>query len=152
MHEKSVSVGHSRRDILQFAAASAAGLALPDGLSADSGLLRSAGVLTFGPDSVLFVGDITGAKIHAFALRDGDLTSQADVISGNLLSCSDEAARHIAAVCPAIEIGIAKKSVSSRESSKPFILFSAETRYQLGLFFPWRLGDLSGESLPISGT
>ena len=48
-----------------------------------SGPLRSAGVLTFGPNNVLFVGDITGAKIHAFALRDKDLTSQTDVISGN---------------------------------------------------------------------
>src|SRR5580692_4046540 len=83
MSEKSVSVGHSRRNILQFAAASAAGLALPGGLSAASGPLRSAGVLTFSPNSVLFVGDITGGKIHAFALRDKDLTSQTDVISGN---------------------------------------------------------------------
>jgi hypothetical protein len=83
MSEKSVSVGHSRRNILQFAAASAAGLALPGGLSAASGPLRSAGVLTFSPNSVLFVGDITGGKLHAFALRDKDLTSQTDVISGN---------------------------------------------------------------------
>jgi hypothetical protein len=29
------------------------------------------------------VGDIAGAKVHAFALRDKDLTSQTDVISGN---------------------------------------------------------------------
>jgi hypothetical protein len=29
------------------------------------------------------VGDITGATIHAFALRDKDLTSQTDLISGN---------------------------------------------------------------------
>jgi len=93
MREKSVTVGQSRRDVLRFAAASAVGLALPAGLSAASaasrasgsasGPLRSAGVLTFGPDNVLFVGDITGAKIHAFALRDKDLTSQTDVISGN---------------------------------------------------------------------
>jgi hypothetical protein len=93
MSEKSVTVGQSRRDVLRFAAASAIGLALPDGLSASvaasaptgsaSGPLRSAGVLTFGPDSVLFVGDIIGAKIHAFALRDKDLTSQTDLISGN---------------------------------------------------------------------
>jgi hypothetical protein len=93
MREKSVSVGHSRRDVLRFAAASAVGLAMPAGLSAvyethaasiaASGPLRSAGALTFGPNNVLFVGDITGAKIHAFALRDQDLTSQTDVISGN---------------------------------------------------------------------
>src|SRR5580704_8736677 len=83
MREQSLSVGHSRRDVFRFAAASAVGLALPGCLSAASGPLRSAGALTFGPDNVLFVGDITGAKIHAFALRDKDLTSQADVISGN---------------------------------------------------------------------
>lgn len=93
MAEKSVSVGHSRRDVLRFAAASAVGLALPRGLSAAStgsvgpggasGPLKSAGALTFGPNNVLFVGDITGAKIHAFALRDSDLTSQAGVELGN---------------------------------------------------------------------
>jgi len=93
MCDKSASGGHSRRDVLRFAAASAVGFALPDGLSATSdapvgpggvsGPLRSAGVLTFGPNNVLFVGDITGAKIHAFALRDKDLTSQKDVINGN---------------------------------------------------------------------
>src|SRR5580658_464796 len=94
MSEKPTTSGHSRRDILRFAAASAVGLALPGGLSAVSnapvahdgavsGPLRSAGVLTFGPNNVLLVGDITGAKIHAFSLRDKDLTSQTDVISGN---------------------------------------------------------------------
>jgi hypothetical protein len=90
MHGKSASIDHSRRDILRFAAASAVGLALPGGHSAAfaapggvSGPLRSAGVLTFGPNNVLFVGDIIGAKIHAFALQDKDLTSQTDVISGN---------------------------------------------------------------------
>jgi hypothetical protein len=93
MSEKSASGGHSRRDALRLAAASAVGFALPGGLSAASdapvgpggvsGPLRSAGVLTFGPNNVLFVGDIAGAKIHAFALRDTDLTSQKDVISGN---------------------------------------------------------------------
>ena len=93
MSEKSVSGGHSRRDVFRFAAASAVGFALPGGLSATSdavfidrgvsGPLQSAGVLTFGPNNVLFVGDITGAKIHAFGLREEDLTSQTDVISGN---------------------------------------------------------------------
>ena len=66
MSEKPISSGHSRRDILRFAAASAVGLALPGGISAASGApvahdgvsgpLRSAGVLTFGPNNVLFVG------------------------------------------------------------------------------------------------
>jgi hypothetical protein len=83
MREKSVSAGHSRREVLQLVAASTVALALPTGLSAASGPLRSAGVLTFGPNNVLFVGDITGAKIHALALRDKDLTSQTDIISGN---------------------------------------------------------------------
>src|SRR5580704_15091830 len=83
MREQSLSVGHSRRDVFRFAAASAVGLALRGDLSAASGPLRSAGVLTFGPKNVLFVGDITGAKVHAFALRDRDLTSQTDIISGN---------------------------------------------------------------------
>jgi hypothetical protein len=93
MCEKTVSSVHSRRDVLRLAAASAVGLALPADVTAVSdarvvdagvsGPLRSAGVLTFGDNNVLFVGDITGAKIHAFALRDKDLTSQTDIISGN---------------------------------------------------------------------
>jgi len=93
MRKKSAPGGHSRRDLLRFAAASAVGLALPDAPSAASnappvnadvsGPLRSAGVLTFGPENVLFVGDISGATVHAFALREKDLTSQKDVISGN---------------------------------------------------------------------
>lgn len=83
MREESLSFGHSRRDVFRFATASAVGLSLPGGLSAASGPLRSVGVLTFGPNNVLFVGDIIGAKIHAFALRDRDLTPQTDVISGN---------------------------------------------------------------------
>jgi hypothetical protein len=32
-----------------------------------------------GPDNVLFVGDITGAAVRAFALRETDLTPQKDV-------------------------------------------------------------------------
>jgi hypothetical protein len=93
MSEKSAFAGHSRRDILRLAAASAVGLALPGHLSAESepedvhsdvsGPLRSAGVLTFGPGNVLFVGDIRGAKVHAFQLREGDLTPQAGVELGN---------------------------------------------------------------------
>src|SRR5215469_9391967 len=83
MREQSVSVGRSRRDVFRYAAASGVGLTLPGALSAASGPLSSAGVLTFGPNNVLFVGDITGAKVHAFALRDKDVTSQTDLISGN---------------------------------------------------------------------
>jgi hypothetical protein len=83
----------ARRDVLRFAAASAVGLALTDRARAApdsafagesrSGPLRSAGVLAFGPDNVLFVGDITGAVVHAFALRSSDVTSQTDVELGN---------------------------------------------------------------------
>jgi hypothetical protein len=93
MGERTITSGHSRRDVLRFAAASAVGLAVPGGVCAASdasglqggapGPLRSAGALTFGPNNVLFVGDIIGGRIHAFALRDKDLTSQTDVISGN---------------------------------------------------------------------
>jgi len=93
MSEKSVASGHSRRDVLRFAAASAVGLALPGGLSATSdaavvdggvsGPLRSAGVLAWGPNNVLFVGDIMGAKVHAFALQEKDLTPQTGVELGN---------------------------------------------------------------------
>jgi hypothetical protein len=84
---------HARRDVLRIAAASAAGLALsgrtsaaPGGASAGrgrSGPLKSAGALVFGPNNVLFVGDITGAAVHAFALRPTDITSQTDVELGN---------------------------------------------------------------------
>src|SRR6516165_3023637 len=93
MPEKSGSVDHSRRDVLRLAAVSAVGLAMPGGLAVASdapvargvsGPMKSAGVLTFGPSNVLFVGDIVGSKVHAFALRDKDLTSQTDVISGKL--------------------------------------------------------------------
>ncbi len=48
-----------------------------------SGPLRSAGVLTFGPDKVLFVGDIAGAAVHAFALREADLNPQQGSPIGN---------------------------------------------------------------------
>ncbi len=48
-----------------------------------SGPLKSAGVLTFGADDVLFVGDIAGAVMHAFALRPTDVTTQHDVEMGN---------------------------------------------------------------------
>jgi len=84
---------HARRDLLRIAAASAVGLALSGRTSAaagsasagggKSGPLKSAGVLAFGPDNVLFVGDITSAAVHAFALRSTDVASQADVELGN---------------------------------------------------------------------
>ncbi len=48
-----------------------------------SGPLRSAGVLTFGPNNVLFVGDIAAASVHALALRATDIVSQVDVELGN---------------------------------------------------------------------
>jgi hypothetical protein len=83
----------SRRDILRIAATSTVGIALSGPLLAETanvfaagssfGPLRSAGVLTFGADNVLFVGDITGAAVHAFALRDKDLTPQTGVELGN---------------------------------------------------------------------
>ena len=92
------SGARSRRDFLRGAAISTVGLALSgyDSPGSDSavteaasrfasisGPLRSAGVLAFGPDNVLFVGDITGAAVHAFALREKDVTSQTDVELGN---------------------------------------------------------------------
>jgi hypothetical protein len=51
--------------------------------SRPGGPLRSAGALEFGPDNVLFVGDIAGAAVHAFRLGKSDLTSQANVEVGN---------------------------------------------------------------------
>jgi hypothetical protein len=39
--------------------------------------------MCFGAGNVLFVGDITGAAVHAFALRDEDLTPQTGVELGN---------------------------------------------------------------------
>jgi hypothetical protein len=88
-----ISGTHARRDVLRIAAASAVGLALSGRTPAasqsafagggGSGPLQSAGVLAFGPDNVLFVGDIRGAAIHAFGLRATDLTSQADAELGN---------------------------------------------------------------------
>ncbi len=93
MKDQTLSGRHSRRDVLRLAAASAVGLALsgysharadqPAGETHASGPLRSAGVLAFGPDNTLFVGDITGSAVHAFVLRDTDLTPQLDVDHGN---------------------------------------------------------------------
>jgi hypothetical protein len=87
----------SRREVLRLGAASGVGLALSGGVFAGShsaaasaggsgppsGPLKSAGVLAFGSDNVLFVGDITGAAVHAFALREKDVTAQTGVVLGN---------------------------------------------------------------------
>jgi hypothetical protein len=93
------SGAYSRRDVLRAGAISAVGIALggrafpeSDGavteareseLPKSAGPLRSAGVLAWGPNNVLFVGDIKGAAVHAFALREKDLTPQRDVEHGN---------------------------------------------------------------------
>ncbi len=45
--------------------------------------LLSAGALEFGAGNTLFVGDSKAAAVHAFELRDKDLTSQAEVDFGN---------------------------------------------------------------------
>jgi hypothetical protein len=76
----------SRRTVLGAfgLAAAAAAVSTPvTALAANPGPLKSAGVLAFGPDNVLLVGDITGAAVHAFALRDTDIASQQDVELGN---------------------------------------------------------------------
>jgi hypothetical protein len=49
----------------------------------NSGPLKSAGILAFGPENVLFVGDNVAGAVHAFELRASDLTSQASVQLGN---------------------------------------------------------------------
>ncbi len=84
------AAGHGRRTMLGLfgAVAAAPVLAGPARAQAPagdgvSGPLKSAGVLAFGPDNILFVGDIAGSTIHAFALRATDVTSQADVELGN---------------------------------------------------------------------
>jgi hypothetical protein len=98
MKDHSVSGLHSRRDALGLGAMSGVGLALAGSfLGAEAsqagpvkslvrpstGPLRSAGAMTFGPDNVLFIGDITGSTVHAFALPDTDLTPQTGVELGN---------------------------------------------------------------------
>jgi hypothetical protein len=77
---------HTRRTLLGAFGLAAAASALPAPAKAramNSSSLKSAGILAFGPDNVLFVGDITGAAVHAFALRETDLTPQTDVELGN---------------------------------------------------------------------
>jgi len=76
MREKSVSVGYSRRDVLQFAAASTwrlPAVCAESVASGDYGPLRSAGRAYVWTDNVLLVGDIGGAKIHAFAMREKEV-------------------------------------------------------------------------------
>ena len=98
MNDASVYGPRSRREALGLGAMSGAGLAFARSLlrpnSAQAAptdtfgtrseeFLQSAGVMAFGPENVLFVGDITGAAVHAFALQDKDLTSQTGVELGN---------------------------------------------------------------------
>jgi hypothetical protein len=99
MSDPLVSRLRSRRDVLRLGAITGAGLALSGraltgsdraaaaargpSMSQSASPLRSAGVLAFGADNVLFVGDITGAAIHAFALREEDVTPQTGVELGN---------------------------------------------------------------------
>jgi len=98
MNVPSAPALHSRRETLGLGAKSGVSLALAESflgaasaqaasgeikLPRSAGPLRSAGQMAFGPDSVLFVGDITGAAVHAFALRDKDLTPQTGVALGN---------------------------------------------------------------------
>ncbi len=94
---REMPIDSTRRALLGFVGVAAAGSAFTvpaeaqvpgrvDGTPAGSGVsgpLRSAGALAFGPDNVLFVGDITGSAVHAFALRATDVTSQTDVELGN---------------------------------------------------------------------
>jgi hypothetical protein len=98
MTNRSVPGLRSRRDALGLGAMSGLGLALAGTAlgsgSADAkevkshpdrsaGPLKSAGVMAFGRDNVLFVGDIAGSAVHAFALREEDLTPQTRVELGN---------------------------------------------------------------------
>src|SRR6516225_1142679 len=97
MNDASVYGPRSRREALGLGAMSGAGLLARSFLRPNSAqaaptdtfgtrseeFLQSAGVMAFGPENVLFVGDITGAAVHAFALRDKDLTPQTGVELGN---------------------------------------------------------------------
>jgi hypothetical protein len=93
-------VSRSRRDLLRVGAAvSGVALAISGRTFADSDgaapsartpgvepstrIIKSAGALAFGDNSVLFVGDIAGSAIHAFALRETDVTAQTGVELGN---------------------------------------------------------------------
>jgi len=91
---KSIVVSRrSRRGVMRGVALTAAGISLApcrvfktaDSIAGERGFgpLQSAGVLAFGPNNILFIGDIAGAAVHAFALREKDLTPQTDVELGN---------------------------------------------------------------------
>jgi hypothetical protein len=96
---KDAVVSRSRRDVLRLGALSGVvgltlssgalkgaerpGAAAGHGVHPAAGPLKSAGALTFGDDRVLFVADITGAAVHAFALRETDVTPQTGVELGN---------------------------------------------------------------------
>ncbi len=94
-NRKEVAGDSTRRLLLGLVSVAAAGSAFATSTEAQapgndtsaasgiSGPLRSAGVLTFGPGDVLFVADIVGAAVHAFALGPADITSQGDVELGN---------------------------------------------------------------------
>src|SRR6516165_10451032 len=97
MMNPSASSLHSRREALGLGA-SGLGLAVAGsvlnavraqattdepGAPRSAGPLQSAGAMTFGPGNVLFVGDIAGSAVHAFALRDEDLTPQTRLELGN---------------------------------------------------------------------
>jgi hypothetical protein len=81
------AAGNGRRAVLGLMGMTAVlagpAMAQPPAKSGASGPLKSAGAMSFGLDNVLFVGDIAGAAVHAFVLRPGDVTSQADVEMGN---------------------------------------------------------------------
>src|SRR6516225_8689903 len=72
-----VSGLRSRREALGLGAMSGVGVVFA------RRVLSAAGAMTFGPGNVLFVGDIAGSAVHAFALRDTDLTPQTGVELGN---------------------------------------------------------------------
>ncbi len=89
---------HSRRNALGLGAMSGLGLVVAaaasgpgsalaggaqPGVPRSAGPLRSAGAMAFGPDNVLFVGDIAGSAVHAFVLGDQDIAPQTGVELGN---------------------------------------------------------------------
>jgi hypothetical protein len=92
MVDSSGSGLHSRREALGLGT-SGLGIAVAGGVltavsaRADklrsAGPLQSAGAMSFGPGNVLFVADVAGSAVHAFALRDEDMTSQTGVELGN---------------------------------------------------------------------
>jgi hypothetical protein len=99
MSDPVVSRPRSRREVLRLGAISGAGLALSgrvltgsdgaraaaraEGVPRSAGPLKSAGVMAFGSERVLFVADTAGAVVHAFALREDDVTPQTGVELGN---------------------------------------------------------------------